>query len=222
MGWNRGWKRIATVAVIAGCGLAAGQVPVVQPGAPGQPSRVSHTVPKFHDASYTAADVEFMQGMIHHHMQALQMVAMIPSHTTNPQLRLLGEKIQISQSDEIKAMEAWLRQRGQAVPVHAPGSSMSDPDMKMLLAGKPMAPMSGMLTPAQMRALEAARGAAFDRLFLTGMIQHHTGALAMVAELRAQPGSGLEPNIADYITGVDTDQRMEIDRMKGLLGDHPK
>jgi len=205
-----------------GGSLVMAQVPVVQPGAPGQPSKVSHKVPKFHDPAYTAGDVAFMQGMIHHHMQALQMVAMIPTHTTNRQLQLLGDKIRISQSDELKAMQAWLRQRGQAVPEHAPGASMSDPDMKMLLAGRPMAPIAGMLTPQQMRALAAAHGEAFDKLFLAGMIQHHTGALTMVAELRREPNSGLEPNIADFIIGVDTDQRMEIDRMKGLLGENPK
>lgn len=183
---------------------------VVQPGAPGQASTVVSQVPAFHDPDYTAADVDFMQGMIHHHMQALQMVAMIPSHTENAPLRLLGDKIQISQSQDIQAMETWLRQRGQAIPVQT--------DHGMLLAGKLMPPMSGMLTPAQMQALAAARGATFDRLFLTGMIQHHTGALTMVATLRNQPGSGLEPNIADFATQVDTSQRMEIDRMNGLLG----
>ncbi|MGH9483011.1 MAG: DUF305 domain-containing protein [Terriglobales bacterium] len=185
---------------------------VVQPGAPGQASTVvaDKKVPAFADPSYTAADVAFMQGMIHHHMQAIEMVALIPSHTTNPALGLLGEKIRISQTDEMQAMKAWLAQRGQAAPVHTPAG--------MLLNGQPMAMMAGMLTPAQMQALAVARGPEFDQLFLTGMIQHHTGALTMVAELRSHPGSGLEPNIADFATSVDTDQRMEIDRMKGLLG----
>jgi len=186
---------------------------VVQPGAPGQDSKViaDNKVPAFHDDNYTPADVAFMQGMIHHHTQALEMVAMIPTHTTNRELRLLGDKIQISQSDEIKAMKAWLTQRGQAVPMDMAGGMM-------MLGDKSMPPMAGMLTPAQMKALDAAHGAAFDKLFLTGMIQHHTGALKMVADLRAQPGAGLEPNMADFATAVDTDQRMEIDRMNGLLG----
>ncbi|MGH9518938.1 MAG: DUF305 domain-containing protein [Terriglobales bacterium] len=211
--------RSVFLVLLAGSCLAWGQSPVavVKPGAPCQPSTVEKAVPAFHDRGYTEADVAFMQGMIHHHMQALQMVAMIPSHTRNPELGLLGEKIRISQGDEIKMMQAWLRARGQAIPQHAPGG-MSPTRMAMLLAGKPMPPMSGMLTDPQMQALYAARGARFDYLFLTGMIQHHTGALAMVAELRDQSGSGLEPNIADFITGVDTDQRMEIDRMNGLLG----
>lgn len=202
-------------AATANSASTAAPVPeaVVQPGAPGQASTVvaSNKVPTFADPSYTAADVDFMQGMIHHHMQALEMVAMIPTHTHNQALQLLGEKIRISQTDDIKAMKAWLTQRGQAVPTSMAG-------MGMMLNGQPMAPMSGMLTPAQMKALDAARGDAFDQLFLTGMIQHHTGALQMVAELRSHPASGLEPNIADFATQVDTDQRMEIDRMKGLLG----
>lgn len=197
---------------------AAAPVPeaVVQPGAPGQPSTVlsGNKVPAFVDPSYTPADVAFMQGMIHHHMQALEMVALIPSHTQNQALHLLGDKIRISQSDDIKAMKAWLTQRGQAVPVSTSAG--------MMLNGQPMPPMSGMLTPAQMQALAAASGPAFDQLFLTGMIQHHTGALQMVADLRSHPGSGLEPNIADFATQVDTDQRMEIDRMKGLLGRPPQ
>lgn len=204
----------AAPATNAGGGGGAAPVPeaVVQPGAPGQASTVmtDKRVPAFADPAYTPADVAFMQGMIHHHMQALEMVAMIPGHTTNNALQLLGEKIRISQTDEIQAMKAWLAQRGQAAPVHTPQG--------MILNGQPMAPMPGMLTPAQMEALAAARGPQFDELFLTGMIQHHTGALAMVADLRSHPGSGLEPNIADFATSVDTDQRMEIDRMKGLLG----
>lgn len=189
---------------------------VVQPGAPGQPSHViaDRKVPAFHDADYTSADVEFMQGMIHHHTQALEMVALIPSHTHNREMQLLGDKIKINQTDEIKAMKAWLTQRGQAVPTN----SMQG----MHMNGMVMGPMPGMLTPAQMQALAAAHGAAFDHLFLTGMIQHHTGALAMVADLRSHPGSGLEPNMADFATAVDTDQRMEIDRMKGMLGEAPQ
>lgn len=212
------WTGCGRAAPPASGGAAAAQAAapvaeaVVQPGAPGQDSKVlpAGEAPKFHDADYTAADVAFMQGMIHHHMQALQMVALIPSRTSNHELQLLGDKIQISQSDEIKAMTVWLTARGQAVPKHTPQG--------MMLNGKPMGMMSGMLTPAQMNALAAAHGAVFDRLFLTGMIQHHTGALQMVADLRAQPGSGLEPNMADFATSVDTDQRMEIDRMNGLLG----
>lgn len=183
---------------------------IVQPGAPGQASTVVSKVPSFNDNNYTDGDVKFMQGMIHHHNQALLMVAMIPTHTDTVQLLQLGQKIQISQSGEIQAMKDWLTDRHQELPmIHADGSAMMGKmDMTM---------MPGMLTPEQMKALDAARGHPFDQLFLTGMIQHHKGALSMVAELRAA-GGGLEPNIDDFLRAVDNDQRMEIVRMYGLLG----
>ena len=183
---------------------------VVQPGAPGQASSVVSKVPDFHDNNFTDADVKFMQGMIHHHHQALLMVAMIPTHTTTVQLQELGRKIEISQTGEIQAMKDWLTDRHQDVP-------MLMPDGAAMMGTMDMASMPGMLTAAQMKALDAARGATFDELFLTGMIQHHKGALTMVADLRAA-GGALEPNIADFASRVDTDQRMEIVRMYGLLG----
>lgn len=189
----------------------AAQAPaIVQPGAPGQASSVVSSVPAFHDDNYTDADVKFMQGMIHHHNQALLMAAMIPTHTETPQLIAMGKKIQISQSGEIQAMKEWLAGRHQQVPmIMADGSAM--------MGQMDMSAMPGMLTPEQMKALDAARGAKFDELFLTGMIQHHKGALTMVADLRAA-GGARETNIGDFCNQVDNDQRMEIVRMYGLLG----
>jgi uncharacterized protein (DUF305 family) len=190
---------------------AQAQAPaIVQPGAPGQASTTVANVPTFHDNNFIDADVKFMQGMIHHHNQALQMVAMIPTHTESPQLHAMGTKIQISQSGEIQAMKDWLTARKQEVP-------MIMPDGTAMTGHGDMAPMPGMLTPAQMKALDAARGAKFDELFLTGMIQHHKGALAMVDELRAAGGAH-ETNIGDFTNQVDNDQRAEIVRMYGLLG----
>jgi uncharacterized protein (DUF305 family) len=183
---------------------------IVQPGAPGQASSVVSKVPDFHDNNFGDADVKFMQGMIHHHHQALLMVAMIPTHTTTPQLAALGRKIDISQTGEIQAMKEWLTDRHKDVP-------MMMPDGSAMMGQMDMAAMPGMLTPEQMKALDAARGGAFDELFLTGMIQHHKGALTMVGDLRAA-GGALEPNIADFVSRVDTDQHMEIVRMYGLLG----
>jgi len=183
---------------------------IVQPGAPGQSSTVVSSVPAFQGANYTDADVKFMQGMIHHHNQALLMVTMIPTHTKTPQLIAMGQKIQLSQSGEIQSMKQWLTARKQEVPmIHADGSAMT--------GHGDMAPMPGMLTPDQMKALDAARDARFDELFLTGMIQHHKGALSMVADVRAA-GGGKETNIGDFLNEVDNDQRMEIVRMYGLLG----
>jgi uncharacterized protein (DUF305 family) len=182
---------------------------IVQPGAPGQASTVVSSVPAFHDNNYTEEDVKFMQGMIHHHNQALLMVAMIRTHTASPELIAMGQKIQLSQSGEIQAMKEGLTARKQSVPmILADGTVMDHGDM---------APMPGMLTPQQMKALDTTRGAKFDELFLTGMIQHHKGALKMVADLR-EAGGGKEPNIGGFLNEVDNDQRMEIVRMYGLLG----
>src|SRR5262249_25915827 len=149
--------------------------------------------------------VKFMQGMIHHHNQALLMAAMIPTHTKTPQLQAIGKKIEISQTGEITMMKKWLTARNKEVPmIMADGAAMMGHD--------DMAAMPGMLTPEQMKTLDAARGAQFDELFLTGMIQHHKGALTMVDELRGA-GGGKEPNIGDFTNQVDNDQRAEIVRM---------
>ena len=194
----------------ASAGKAQAEAPaIVQPGAPGQTSTVVAKVPAFHDNNYTDGDVKFMQGMIHHHNQALLMVAMIATHTKTPELIAMGQKIQLSQSGEMLSMKEWLTARKQSVPmIMADGTVMDHGDM---------APMPGMLTPDQMKALDAARGARFDELFLTGMIQHHKGALKMVADLR-EAGGGKEPNIGGFLNDVDNDQRAEIVRMYGLLG----
>ena len=185
---------------------------IVQPGAPGQASTVVSSVPRFHDNNFTEDDVKFMQGMIHHHNQALLMAAMIATHTRTPELIAMGQKIQLSQSGEIQAMKEWLTARKQDVPM-----IMADGSVMIGAGHADMGPMPGMLTPEQMKALDTARGAKFDELFLTGMIQHHKGALKMVADLRAA-GGGKEPNIGGFLNEVDNDQRMEIVRMYGLLG----
>ncbi len=150
-----------------------------------------------------------MQGMIHHHNQALLMVAMITTHTSTPELIAMGQKIQLSQSGEIQSMKEWLTARKAGRADDHGGRHGHGP--------RDMAPMPGMLTPEQMKTLDTARGARFDELFLTGMIQHHKGALKMVADLR-EAGGGKEPNIGDFLNEVDNDQRMEIVRMYGLLG----
>lgn len=181
---------------------------IVQPGAPGQASTVVSSVPKFESAPFIDADVKFMQGMIHHHSQALVMVRMIATHTKSPELAAMGQKIQLSQSGEITAMKEWLTMRKQDVPMMMADGTVMD-------HGE--APMPGMLTPEQMKALDAARDAKFDELFLTGMIQHHKGALKMVADLR-EAGGGKETNIGDFLNEVDNDQKTEIVRMYGLLG----
>jgi uncharacterized protein (DUF305 family) len=157
------------------------------------------------------ADIDFMQGMIMHHSQAVEMTALIPSHTENQQIRTLGTKISISQSDEIKFMKRWLLARGQSDSMAMAGM----PDMDK--SGKPMQPMPGMLTPEQMSALRQANGAEFDRLFLTGMIQHHNGALVMVKQLFDTPGAGQDADLFNFATDVDNTQRAEIRIMQNML-----
>ncbi len=184
---------------------------IVQPGAPGQPSKTLPSTTKAVLPPRSEADIEFMQGMIMHHEQAVEMTALIPSHTENKEIRLLGAKISRSQSDEINFMKRWLAARGEPTSMSMPG--MPDMDRN----GKPMGLMPGMLTPAQMEALRNAHGAEFDRLFLTGMIQHHKGALVMVDELFHKAGAGQTGDIFDFVTDVDTGQRAEIRIMQSLL-----
>jgi uncharacterized protein (DUF305 family) len=156
-----------------------------------------------------------MQGMIMHHSQAVEMTGLIPSHTENKDLRSLGARISSSQSDEIKFMQRWLAARGEAVSIAKPGM----PDMDM--AHEPMALMPGMLTPPQMEALRKAKGAEFDLLFLTGMIQHHDGALTMVKDLFDTAGAGQDADLFNFATDADNTQRAEIRIMQTLLEKKP-
>lgn len=157
-----------------------------------------------------------MQGMVMHHGQAVEMCALIATHTRDPQIVSLGKRISLSQSDEMKFMQRWLTDRGQPTSMSMPGM----PDMDM--DGNPIAPMPGMLTPAQMDALRAAHGPAFDHLFLTGMMQHHSGALVMVKDLFNTPASGQDADLFNFATDVDNTQRAEIRIMQGLLQTHPQ
>ena len=160
------------------------------------------------------ADVHFMQGMIMHHAQAIQMVNLIAGRTTREDMPLLGQRIAISQRDEIRLMRTWLHDHHEMAPdslghMAMPGMAMGD----ML--------MPGMLTPQQMSALAAAKGPAFDRLFLEGMIHHHEGALAMVKQLFGTNGAAQTSEIFQFASNVDADQRAEIRRMQALLDAMP-
>ena len=202
---------IAVFAVVAAaCGAATSTTPkpqIVQPGAPGQDSRVV-TAAAAADQSRvqaTPADVTFMQGMIHHHAQAIDMTTLLFANSTSNEMKLLARRIEISQNDEIKFMRHWLEVRGAEVPGehahHMPGAPL----------------MPGMLTPPEMDRLAAAKGSEFDRLFLEGMIKHHGGALTMVRELFATKGAAQEAEIFGFASDVDADQRMEIARMSAML-----
>jgi uncharacterized protein (DUF305 family) len=189
---------------------------VVQPGAPGQPSKTLPPSTKATLPPRSPADVEFMQGMIMHHAQAIEMTALIPSHTENKDLRSLGARISSSQDDEIKFMKRWLTARGEPVSMHDAMPGMHDSHT----SGHDMAAMHlmpGMLAPGQMESLRKATGAEFDRLFLTGMIQHHQGALTMVKDLFDTGGAGQDAEIFGFSTDVDTGQRAEIKIMQGML-----
>jgi uncharacterized protein (DUF305 family) len=153
----------------------------------------------------SAADVKFMQGMIHHHAQALDMTELLKTRTTRDDMRKLAQRIELSQADEITMMRRWLETHGQ----EAPG-----PDAHHM-AGAPLMP--GMLTADQMDRLAAAKGPAFDRLFLEFMIQHHEGALIMVKDLFATPGAAQDSDIFAFASDVDADQRIEIARMSAML-----
>jgi uncharacterized protein (DUF305 family) len=151
---------------------------------------------------YTAADVHFMQDMIGHHAQAIVMSGKAVSHGASSDVQKLAQKIAISQRDEIVFMKRWLTERNQVVPTDSQSMAMM---------------MPGMLTPAMMAQLDAARGIDFDRLFLRFMIGHHEGALTMVADLFKAPAAGQEPEVFRFATDVDTDQKAEIYVMQELL-----
>jgi uncharacterized protein (DUF305 family) len=173
-------------------------------------------------ASYTQADVRFMQGMIGHHAQALEMAALVPDHTANKAIHLLAERIEVSQKDEIGMMRRWLETRHESAPNPLAKGQASEMAAMSMPGMSSATLMPGMLTPAQIKQLSDAHGNGFDRLFLTFMIQHHTGALTMVKDLFASPGAGQEPEAFRFASDVDTDQRAEITRMQSLLATLPK
>jgi uncharacterized protein (DUF305 family) len=203
---------ILTIVMAGACRTAApsgrpSSAPIVQPGAPGQGTTVisPEKATDLSHVQFTPADVKFMQGMIGHHAQAVEMTTLLATRTGSDDMKKLALRIEVSQTDEIKMMEHWLAARGQEVPgphaMHMHGATL----------------MPGMLTPPEMDRLAAAKGAEFDRLFLEGMIKHHGGAITMVEELFASPGAGQDSEIFAFASDVDADQRMEIDRMGAML-----
>lgn len=215
------WRPLAACAVACQLSLSAfAQSPVVvQPGAPGQPTKTlpSSTRPTLQAPS--ATDVQFMQHMITHHAQAVEMTALIESHTENQEIRTLGARIRSSQSDEIQFMRRWLEMR--ARPAQEAGSRRQEQELHTHGAHSSSEKnlMPGMLTPEQMNALKKAKGKEFDRLFLSGMIQHHHGALVMVKELFDAAGAGQDAELFNFASDVDSGQRAEIRRMEKLLAE---
>jgi uncharacterized protein (DUF305 family) len=198
---------------------ATGGVSIVQPGAPGQSNKT--LTPETASAAPrkpSEADIKFMQGMIMHHSQAVEMTELLRTRSRDKEVQALGKRISISQTDEMKFMKQWLTDRGLPLTEHG-SMDMAGMDMAgmdhMDMGSMPMMP--GMLTTEQMKALAAATGPAFDHLFLTGMIQHHTGALTMVKDLFASPGAGQDPQLFDFASDVDNTQQAEIDIMRHML-----
>lgn len=199
--------------------------PIFNPGAPGATSRVISAAEavELGRTSFTAADVAFMQHMIVHHGQAVEMVELLRTRGVNPTVRRLGQRIALSQEAEMALMRGWLADRGQ--PLEMPGmdgphAGMDHPAQAghaMSASASPI--MAGMLSPAQMHALAGASGPAFDRLFLEGMIRHHQGALDMVHALMNQPDAAQDTMLSDFATSVVSDQSAEILRMQSLLSD---
>src|SRR6185369_16785033 len=189
--------------------------PIVQPGAPGQRTKtISPSAAALRTKAPADPDVSFMQGMIMHHAQAVEMVDLLRTRSQSRDLQALGERISISQTDEIKFMKQWLEERGKPTTMQHDMAGMKhdmkgmDHDMKGMdhkqEAGAMLMP--GMLSPEQMEALAKAKGAAFDELFLTGMIQHHTGALIMVDDLFTTAGAGQDAVLFDFATDIDNTQ----------------
>lgn len=208
--------------------------PIFQPGAPGQPTRTvtAEQAAELARTTYTEADVRFMQHMIVHHAQAVDMVKLLEVRGHSPRVKALGRRIAIGQASEMDLMRGWLQARGQPVEAHdlhaghgAPAAGGQDAHAGHAdHAGHAAAPsetpiMPGMLSPAQMARLAAAEGVEFDRLFLEGMIQHHQGALDMVEELLALPDSAEDTLLSDFVTSVVADQSSEILRMRSLLAE---
>ncbi len=184
------------------------QVPIIQPGAPGEPARElsADQAIAIADTSYSPADALFMQDMIPHHHQALEMATLVADRTNRPELIDVAGRIDASQRDEIEFMQQWLRERGERVPDPTAHEAMHTAHS-----------MAGMATPEQMAELAASKSTAFDRLFLELMIPHHEGAVKMVEELLEQPGSAYDPVLFEFTSDVTNGQNTEIERMNALL-----
>ena len=211
------YRYAAIAATLAAFGLIGcrGQ----RAGSPPQPAELMGDAAAIARASadsarypYTEADIRFMSGMIHHHAQAIKMARWAPSHGASPSVVRLTERVINAQTDEITLMSNWLSARRQPVPEPNPDG------MKMTMgSSEHVMLMPGMLSDAQMKELDAARGEEFDRLFLTFMIQHHRGAVSMVKDLFAAHGAGQDETVFKFASDVEVDQTTEINRMLEML-----
>ncbi|MFT6058108.1 MAG: hypothetical protein ACJAS2_002401, partial [Pseudohongiellaceae bacterium] len=186
---------------------ASAQVPIIQPGAPGQPSRqiTAQEASDLAGIQFSDGDVKFMQGMISHHSQALDMSILVDGRTNRDTMKLMARRISLSQEDEIDMMQDWLKARDLMVPA-MDSHNMADGEM-----------MPGMASLDEMAKLATLQGAAFDTMFLQLMVKHHKGALTMVEDLLAQRGSAQDSVLFEFTSDVTADQTSEIDRMNSML-----
>ena len=194
------------------CASGTGATPGMRAGAMGPEAAIARARADSIRLPYTKADIDFMSGMISHHAQAIKMASWAPTHGASQSLVRMAERIVVGQADEIKLMQSWLRDRLQPVPAADPSGmkmKMGDTEHVML--------MPGMLTEEQMKQLDAARGVQFDRLFLTFMIQHHRGAVAMVRTLFGSQGAAQDETVFKFANDVEIDQTEEIARMLQML-----
>ncbi len=231
---SRVWRRSALLAGVLGltaCASSRSAQPAFQMGDAGAIARARADSLRY---PYTQADIDFMSGMIHHHAQAITMSRWAPSSGASASLQRLTARIINAQTDEIHLMQTWLKDRNQVPPMvdslgnvtmggaaHAmPGHTMPGHDMSSMAGmGGTMPTMPGMLSPEQMKELQAARGEEFDRLFLTYMIQHHRGAVTMVKTLFSAPGAGQDESVFKFANDVEVDQSTEIKRMMTMMLD---
>ena len=199
--------RISLVAalLVTTAPLAAQEAPIVLPGAPGAEPRVIDAAEAIalSDTRFSPADVSFMQGMIVHHQQAVDMAKLVRQRTNNEAVLKTADRIEAGQKDEMDFMRTWLEDRNLDVAMQGMGHAHHT--------------MKGMASPEQMRELAAANGTAFDRLFLELMVAHHLGAVDMVDELHGVSGSAYDPVMYEFTNDVVSDQRSEIDRMNATL-----
>ena len=217
---RRRWGVLGAGLLLAACSRPAQQARTAPAPAPAEQSDSTAVARARADSvryPYTAADVDFMSAMIGHHSQALLMAGWAPTHGAGPAVRTLAERIINGQEDEIASMERWLRDRRKPVPEasrmggtgHSPGSGH----------GGGHHAMPGMLSAAQLQQLDRAKGAEFDRLFLTFMIQHHKGAVKMVEQLFGTPGAARDETVFKFANDVSVDQRTEVARMERMLAE---
>jgi uncharacterized protein (DUF305 family) len=223
LSWQRAQSialALTAAALLAACSDDSGDDPasnsdrdvnVVQPGAPGEPSRTlsQEEADQIEVPSHTDADVDFMQGMIHHHAQALVMTSMVRDRAASESLALLARRIEFAQETEIETMERWLTARDEETPTAE--------DHRENHGGRGLMP--GMVGHRELLKLADAQGRQFDRMFLEYMIRHHQGALTMVAQLRESESGGVEPEMDLFARHVESDQQIEINRMGGLLAE---